>query len=368
MIELPWTEQSAPNVSLEIVDACNVRCQHCYKRLGGGRKTLAEIRADLADAKRLRPLHTVSLSGGEPTLHPDLPAIVRMIKEQGIGVFLLTNGAVFDAPLAARLRESGLDAILFHLDPGQDRPDIGKVESFAAMRPRLGELIGLARAEKLDVSLSYTLRGAEDLPAICDVFFADPDLSFLFLARGTDLATLYTQGRRPADGGLGIGPVADFFRDRFALLPYAAIPAADGGQPCWISFFQPYVDDPPARTTFQIRANTVDVALMRLYKLATGRFVHKTAQKPGLTAFRVLLNGLASRRLGESLRFLRRARPATASLRHKMVAYDDGPRRNEAGEWVRCAYCPTAIVRDGALLPCCVADYRPETSDRQEEP
>ncbi len=364
MIQMPWTEETAPNVSIEVTDACNASCRHCYKRLTGRRKSLAEIRVDLQDAMRLRPLHSVSLSGGEPTLHPELPEIVRLVKEQGIGVFLLTNGVAFDAPLAARLRAAGLDAVLFHLDPGQVRPDIGRVDSFAAMLPRLEELVSLARAEDLDVSLSYTLQQAGDLSAICDYFFGQPALSFLFLARGTNLAELYASGRREEGGGLGTGPVAGFFRERFDLLPYAAIPASDGGPPCWISFFQPYVDDPPSRSAFPIRSNGLDAALMRLHKLATGRYVHKTSQRPGLTAFRVLLNGLSTCRFLGAWRFLLRARPASASLRHKMVVYDDGPRRNAAGAWVRCAYCPTAIVRDGALLPCCAADYRPATKDR----
>ena len=47
MITMPWKESTAPNVMLEITDACNVSCAFCYKKLHGRMRSLEDIRQDL---------------------------------------------------------------------------------------------------------------------------------------------------------------------------------------------------------------------------------------------------------------------------------------------------------------------------------
>jgi MoaA/NifB/PqqE/SkfB family radical SAM enzyme len=32
MIKMPWNNETAPNVMLEVTDACNVTCRACYKK------------------------------------------------------------------------------------------------------------------------------------------------------------------------------------------------------------------------------------------------------------------------------------------------------------------------------------------------
>ena len=55
---------------------------------------------------------SVSFTGGEPTLRPDLPELVRHAKQLGLRVNLITNGTRVDAPMArpARRRRAGLGA------------------------------------------------------------------------------------------------------------------------------------------------------------------------------------------------------------------------------------------------------------------
>jgi len=109
MIKMPWSGINCPNAMLEITDACNINCRVCYKRRGTSLKTLSQIQHDLETAMKLRRLHTVTISGGEPTLHPELCQIVAMIKRYGFHVFLLTNGLLIDEDYLKRLRSSGLD-------------------------------------------------------------------------------------------------------------------------------------------------------------------------------------------------------------------------------------------------------------------
>ncbi|HAZ30685.1 TPA: anaerobic ribonucleoside-triphosphate reductase activating protein [Candidatus Acetothermia bacterium] len=77
---------------------CNLRCPFCYN----GELVLPELGADLPQLSprgvlgRLREragfLDGVVVTGGEPTLHPDLPTFLREVKRLGFLVKLDTNG------------------------------------------------------------------------------------------------------------------------------------------------------------------------------------------------------------------------------------------------------------------------------------
>jgi MoaA/NifB/PqqE/SkfB family radical SAM enzyme len=157
VIKMPWDNSSAPNLMLEITDACNIDCRVCYKKKGDTVKSISQIQSELATAMKLRTLHTITVSGGEPTLHPHLDKIVEIIKKQDVHVFLLTNGVSITIDYLKKLKQSGLDSILFHVDEGQNRPDISYPPTFKDIKKRLQELVLLARSLDIDVSISVTL-------------------------------------------------------------------------------------------------------------------------------------------------------------------------------------------------------------------
>ncbi|MAG22308.1 MAG: anaerobic ribonucleoside-triphosphate reductase activating protein [Candidatus Diapherotrites archaeon] len=75
---------------------CNFRCPYCYnKRLVFGEKTGASISEqeflEFLD-ERKGFLDGVCITGGEPTLHKDLPALCKKIKEKDYLVKVDTNG------------------------------------------------------------------------------------------------------------------------------------------------------------------------------------------------------------------------------------------------------------------------------------
>lgn len=92
MIRMPWNNETAPNSMIEVVDACNVKCRVCYRKLTKNVRSLGQVAQDLDDACRLRKLHTVTLTGGEPTLHPELKTIIHRLTDMDLSVGLVTNG------------------------------------------------------------------------------------------------------------------------------------------------------------------------------------------------------------------------------------------------------------------------------------
>jgi hypothetical protein len=363
MIRMPWTDATAPNLTIEITDECNISCRACYKRKGSGFRSLSEIDRDLDAAVKLRPLHTITISGGEPTLHPDLYRIIKMVKARGRHVFLLTNGLLTDEKLLEQLRHAGLDSILFHVDTGQSRADLPWRPTFADVRKRLVELAQKAARTGLDVSIAMTLYEDVDevLPACSQLFFDSPDLTFLFLARGVDPRGLYAPNGPEAPTATGLPSsleqVKTFYRQDYAIEPYAYVPANTARQTVWISYFVPIIYNGPRKTIVRIRSNILDTWLMWIPRLLSGRFVHKTRQQPGLTLLRTLMNCLSTFRLGTLAALLWRLCSRNALLRHKMIVYDDGPSLTASGRMVRCQYCPTAIVREGKSVACCEADF-----------
>lgn len=135
---------------------CNLRCPFCYNselvlpELMAGLKPLdpEEIIAQLAE--RAGFLDGVVLTGGEPTLSPDLPDFVRALQELGFLVKLDTNGTNPQI-----LEELLSDKLLNYVALDMKAPF-----------PRYSEYIGIPEGEKVvkavQESLSILLRDAPD--------------------------------------------------------------------------------------------------------------------------------------------------------------------------------------------------------------
>lgn len=112
-------------VLLEVTSRCNLRCKFCFADAGRNTRdpSLEELKAAISDiaAQCAEPL--LQLSGGEPTLRDDLPALIRHAKESGCGyVQLNTNGIRLaqDKEFTAQLAEAGLDIVFLQFDGTDD--------------------------------------------------------------------------------------------------------------------------------------------------------------------------------------------------------------------------------------------------------
>ena len=133
MFALPWTKKSVPHAVIEITRDCNLTCRACYREKHAGMRPVADILRDVEIIERHQRVHTLSLAGGEPTLHPDLPEIVRAVKSRGHCVSLVTNALLLDDAMLACLAAAGLDIVMIHIDEGQTRPDLPDPADVAAL-------------------------------------------------------------------------------------------------------------------------------------------------------------------------------------------------------------------------------------------
>ncbi len=96
---------------------CNLKCAFCYAGCGNAGKpagtremTTNQVKQVLAKIFHQAKAPSVSFSGGEPTLRPDLPDLVAFAKSLGMRVNLITNGTLISEAFAKTLADRGLDS------------------------------------------------------------------------------------------------------------------------------------------------------------------------------------------------------------------------------------------------------------------
>jgi radical SAM protein with 4Fe4S-binding SPASM domain len=93
--------------AIELTRRCNLRCPYCY--IPPTRQTDGEMETgmilSLIDQAAAAGCLFLTLTGGEPLLREDFPAIHRRALERGIMVALFTNGTLIDRRLARFFRD-----------------------------------------------------------------------------------------------------------------------------------------------------------------------------------------------------------------------------------------------------------------------
>ena len=104
---------------------CNLSCTYCNEFDDFSAPVpLEEMKRRL---DKLASLGTaiITISGGEPTLHPELDGIVRHIRRRGMIAGLITNGYFLTPERIQRLNEAGLQHLQISID-NVDPDDVSK--------------------------------------------------------------------------------------------------------------------------------------------------------------------------------------------------------------------------------------------------
>jgi len=92
-------------LDLQITDICNMCCKTCYSDIRNKNVSLSfkKIKEILIDAKN-QGISFISITGGEPTLHPELSKIIHYIKQNGFYVHMNINGSVLNSEIINLLK------------------------------------------------------------------------------------------------------------------------------------------------------------------------------------------------------------------------------------------------------------------------
>jgi len=109
-------------VVLHATDRCQLSCVHCLRDPAEAATDLPVPLADriLAEARRLHRADHVALTGGEPALHADLPALLTAIVRHGYTFHVVTGGRGFPRLLEVIDRDAAVRAALSAVDVSLD--------------------------------------------------------------------------------------------------------------------------------------------------------------------------------------------------------------------------------------------------------
>ena len=156
---------------IELTMRCNLSCPVCYASAGG-----KDIPADTPRevvSRQLKTLQMVSgdcnlqLSGGEPTLRDDLPAIIREAKSLEFGLVQVNSNGVrlgTEAGYAEKLADAGLDSVYLQWDTLQPRTSLSLRGTRVADLPevKIKAVEACSRAGLGVVLVATVVRGVND--------------------------------------------------------------------------------------------------------------------------------------------------------------------------------------------------------------
>jgi MoaA/NifB/PqqE/SkfB family radical SAM enzyme len=131
---------------------CNLACGYCneYDKVSQP-VPLANVLAWLDKLAELRT-EIVTVSGGEPMLHPDIETIIAGIRERGMIAGLITNGYFLQPERIAGLNRAGLQYLQISID--NVKPDDVSQKSLGVLD---GKLVNLAHHAEFQVNVNSVL-------------------------------------------------------------------------------------------------------------------------------------------------------------------------------------------------------------------
>lgn len=95
---------------------CNLSCTYCNEYDDFSKPVPTEEMFRRIDRLGAMGTGIITISGGEPFLHPDLDDIIRRIRQNGIIAGIITNGYLLTAERIERLNRAGLEYLQISID------------------------------------------------------------------------------------------------------------------------------------------------------------------------------------------------------------------------------------------------------------
>ena len=131
---------------------CNLACTYCNEFDDFSKPVPVEEMFRRIDRLGAMGTSVITISGGEPLLHPELDAIIARIRRNGIIAGLITNGYLLVADRIERLNRAGLEYLQISIDNVQ--PDDVSKKSLKVLDQKL-EL--LAKHAEFHVNINSVL-------------------------------------------------------------------------------------------------------------------------------------------------------------------------------------------------------------------
>ncbi len=375
-IEMPWYGNSVPHGVLDVMRGCNISCRGCYNGRASGIKSPEQVKQELELMLSMRQLHTITLSGGEPALHPDIFEIIRYVRSRNLRVGMLTNGVLIDSEFVRRGRDVGLDLILFHIQSGQQRPDLPTNPDFVQLRKlrdAKGKIVvdgGLTPG----LSMIAYRRELQEVRETVSEVLVSPYFNFLLVTGYADIASY---GAVSGDIYSGMNTDQPVFTPNvnehpdhvkqshfielltsMGLEPFGFVGSSvDANNPRWLLYSVATVRNHDGSTIVEsLVPGIFDRLIIHATRLVLGRNVFFYKSYSSAFVFRLIVNALTGGRFYQNLSILLKCCKRGAMLVDKHMAFQQAPDICPDGRIVICRDCPDATILNGKMVPLCLSD------------
>ncbi len=376
-IPMPFEGKDVPHIVIEVNQACNLSCKACYKDRHGYTKPLQQICDEIDLAAGARNLDMLTLAGGEPTMHPELARVIAHATERGIKTSLLTNGSLLDDEKLSEYAAAGLTRVALHIDTLQNRPDAPDGATCESDLDPLREAVWerVARHGILCGSVATLYQSnLSDLPSMIDLAFRNRNVSLVLMTLCTDFRAIaeahghpggpvFEDHHRLEDEDVVCDDVSALLDEACDLQPlhYIASDKRDA-EKRWLLYLGFAITDPNGayETLFLSPRFRRTVWLANeMQRWTKGRY--KFDMVPGrvecvLVCVLYAFLGLSWTHLVAAARFLRNLFRRGSRIHSKVLVFQKPPNLTAGSEIEACKDCPDATVRDGEIVPLCLAD------------
>ncbi len=196
---------------------CNLACTYCNEFDDYSKPVDTDVVMERVDKLGSLGTGIITISGGEPLLHPDLDQIIARIRSTGAITGLITNGYLLTVDRIERLNRAGLDHMQISID--NVMPDEVSKKSLKVLDRKLQLL---ANHALFHVNINSVVGGG----------VKDPDDALTIARRAIDLGFSSTIGIIH-DGGGQLKPLSEKEREI-----YLAVKALEKRNFSQLSFFQ----------------------------------------------------------------------------------------------------------------------------------
>src|SRR5438270_4250085 len=98
------------------VRRCNLACKYCNEFDDFSKPVPTEVMFNRVDKLAELGTSVITISGGEPLLHPELDGIISRVRKRGMIAGLITNGYLLTAERIQRLNRAGLEWLQISID------------------------------------------------------------------------------------------------------------------------------------------------------------------------------------------------------------------------------------------------------------
>jgi MoaA/NifB/PqqE/SkfB family radical SAM enzyme len=95
---------------------CNLSCAYCNEYDDHSKPVAIELVRQRLDRLAELGTNVITISGGEPLLHPDLDLVIAHVRRRGMIAGMITNGYLLTAERIKRLNRAGLDHLQISID------------------------------------------------------------------------------------------------------------------------------------------------------------------------------------------------------------------------------------------------------------